>query len=330
MNEIKNSDCIEEMSKMKDNCIDLIIADIPYGITTEEWDRFNSFDEYLNFIGEFVYQSGRVLKPHGNLYLFHSDFDYLCEINNLVKNNTSLINRNLIIWNKYFDGCKNHYLKQRNLCRKNMTEFKQMAEYILLYSFESKTENTSIQSIRENFSEYKDYIQSVLLRKNLKYNSSEIITPLFSLGYKSKQSTMSISLRLFHRDFKNFGCLTKKQYDVLNPILNFDKSYSEILDLYNLGKINPIKKNKIQTKNTFNNQNKLSTIWNYDEDDNKIHVNQKPRKMIEDIVIYSSNVGDMVLDPFAGSGIVNSVCKELGRNSISFEKDEKIFKKMMK
>ena len=35
------------------------------------------------------------------------------------------------------------------------------------------------------------------------------------------------------------------------------------------------------------------------------------------------NEGDVVLDPFAGSGTVAAACKMLGRHSISIEIDEK-------
>jgi site-specific DNA-methyltransferase (adenine-specific)/adenine-specific DNA-methyltransferase len=46
---------------------------------------------------------------------------------------------------------------------------------------------------------------------------------------------------------------------------------------------------------------------------------QKPIKLIERIVKASSNVGDLVLDPFAGTGTTFVVCKELKRNFIGFE-----------
>ena len=46
---------------------------------------------------------------------------------------------------------------------------------------------------------------------------------------------------------------------------------------------------------------------------------QKPEKLIERLVLASSNAGDMVLDPFAGVGTTPVVCSRHGRNFIAFE-----------
>lgn len=43
---------------------------------------------------------------------------------------------------------------------------------------------------------------------------------------------------------------------------------------------------------------------------------QKPIGIIKRIILASSNVGDAVLDPFAGSGTVGVVCEELGRDCV--------------
>jgi site-specific DNA-methyltransferase (adenine-specific)/adenine-specific DNA-methyltransferase len=46
---------------------------------------------------------------------------------------------------------------------------------------------------------------------------------------------------------------------------------------------------------------------------------QKPEKLIERLVLASSNPGDMVLDPFAGVGTCPVVCKRHWRNFLGFE-----------
>lgn len=52
------------------------------------------------------------------------------------------------------------------------------------------------------------------------------------------------------------------------------------------------------------------------------HVCQMPEAVIDRIVRASSDPGDMVLDPFAGSGTTLAVAKKLGRNFLGFELSE--------
>ena len=49
---------------------------------------------------------------------------------------------------------------------------------------------------------------------------------------------------------------------------------------------------------------------------------QKPEKLIERMVLASSNQGDTVLDPFSGTGTTAVVCKQHNRNYICFEKEK--------
>lgn len=49
---------------------------------------------------------------------------------------------------------------------------------------------------------------------------------------------------------------------------------------------------------------------------------QKPAKLIERLVLASSNEGDLVLDPFSGVGTTAVVCRKLGRRFIGFEINE--------
>lgn len=53
----------------------------------------------------------------------------------------------------------------------------------------------------------------------------------------------------------------------------------------------------------------------------KAHSTQKPSELLMRIILSTSNVGDIVLDPFSGSGTTAAVAKRLGRNFIGFEKE---------
>ena len=52
------------------------------------------------------------------------------------------------------------------------------------------------------------------------------------------------------------------------------------------------------------------------------HPAQFPEKLAEDHILSWSNEGDMVLDPFAGSGTVGKLAKQLNRNYILMEKEQ--------
>jgi len=53
---------------------------------------------------------------------------------------------------------------------------------------------------------------------------------------------------------------------------------------------------------------------------------QKPEKLIERLVLASSNPGDLVLDPFAGVGTCPVVCQRHGRDFIAFEMNAEFVK----
>ena len=55
----------------------------------------------------------------------------------------------------------------------------------------------------------------------------------------------------------------------------------------------------------------------------KAHSTQKPEALLYRILLASSNVGDVILDPFFGSGTTGAVAKKLGRHWIGIEREEK-------
>ncbi|HJQ24559.1 MAG TPA: site-specific DNA-methyltransferase [Blastocatellia bacterium] len=62
-------------------------------------------------------------------------------------------------------------------------------------------------------------------------------------------------------------------------------------------------------------------FWSMPE--NTDHPTQKPEKLLAKIILASSNEGDVVFDPFLGSGTTSVVAKKLNRHFIGLEIDEK-------
>ena len=58
-----------------------------------------------------------------------------------------------------------------------------------------------------------------------------------------------------------------------------------------------------------------------DEAGDKVHPTQKPEALLARILLSSSNPGDIVLDPFFGTGTTGAVAKRLGRYFVGIERD---------
>ncbi len=72
-----------------------------------------------------------------------------------------------------------------------------------------------------------------------------------------------------------------------------------------------------------------SNIWNdisvpfWSMPENTEHPTQKPEKLLAKIILSSTNAGDLVFDPFLGSGTTSVTAKKLGRHYSGIELDRK-------
>jgi modification methylase len=54
----------------------------------------------------------------------------------------------------------------------------------------------------------------------------------------------------------------------------------------------------------------------------KLHPTQKPEALLHRVLLSSSNPGDLILDPFFGTGTTGVAAKQLGRNFIGIERED--------
>ncbi len=59
-----------------------------------------------------------------------------------------------------------------------------------------------------------------------------------------------------------------------------------------------------------------------DENGDKAHPTQKPESLLHRVLVGATNPGDVVLDPFFGTGTTGAVAKMLGRDFIGIEREE--------
>ncbi|GGA72769.1 methyltransferase [Nitratireductor aestuarii] len=59
-----------------------------------------------------------------------------------------------------------------------------------------------------------------------------------------------------------------------------------------------------------------------DENGDKVHPTQKPEALLARVMLSSTKPGDVVLDPFFGSGTTGAVAKRLGRHFVGIEREQ--------
>jgi adenine-specific DNA-methyltransferase len=82
---------------------------------------------------------------------------------------------------------------------------------------------------------------------------------------------------------------------------------------------------------TYNTKKVPGNVWDiprvrYRMDEYEDHPTQKPVALLERIIAASSNSGGLVLDPFSGTFTTSFVARQLGRQSIGIEIEEKYIK----
>ena len=139
--------------------------------------------------------------------------------------------------------------------------------------------------------------------------------------------------------YDSSGVQSKKMYGSLyEPILmvNHDKDYPYTFNAEDIRveAKTGAKRQLIDYRKTppqpYNTTKVPGNVWDfsrvrYKMEEYENHPTQKPEALLERIIKASSNIGDTILDPFAGSFTTCSVANRLGRNSIGIELNPEYF-----
>ena len=298
-----HGDCMELMRNIPDKFINLIINDIPYNIKKAEWDKI---DNYIEWCGQWILGCQRVLKDNGSFYFFHNDIMQLKDIMAWIEKNTNFIFKQFIVWNKKFKGSKNEGYLQGYIESGLNRNYQKFAEYILFYTFQDETGLTKIMG--NCVYPIRDYIRNEILRAKGKINLKQINNILGTADSGGGIASAVLSL-----DNTVPAFITKKHYLKLKEWLNNDCN-NEYL-----------KKEYEDLRYTFNNQKTHHSIWNYEISEKIGHITPKPTKLLENIILHSSNENDIILDCFMGSGSTMEACLNTNRNGIGIEKEKKYY-----
>ena len=106
--DLRNSDCMELLTSLPAESVDVVIADPPYfEIIGEKWDRqWKSESQYLEWCDAWVRQAACVLKPGGAMYVWGTTkTDTFLRFKIEVMNNVSALEyRNWIVWSYDWGG----------------------------------------------------------------------------------------------------------------------------------------------------------------------------------------------------------------------------------
>ena len=298
LNTIYNQDCLQGLKLLDDNSIDLIVTDPPYNIGKAKWDKI---DDYIEWLGTIFLECQRVLKDNGSFYFFHNDFLQMVELQNWINKNTNFVFKQLIIWNKKFKGASNEGFLQGYNEVGNLRNYQKMAEYCLYYTFQDETGLTTVMLDVNNFPTMRRYFKD--LQEYIGLNKKQIIE---GIGQKADHCF-------------RWG---SSQWDIPTP-----ETYQELIYIFNIDKWEKFKEYESlrqeyeSLRYTFNNQKTHHSVWNYEIVKKQGHITPKPVELIENILKYSSNENDIVLDCFMGSGTTAIACLNTNRQYIGFELD---------
>jgi len=313
VNKIHNMDCIEGMKQIEDNSIDLVVADPPYNIRIDEWDKFET-KEYLNWCEKWISEILRVVRKNGSIYIF-GDFRFIGDIKVLMNDKKCFLN-SWIIWDK---GAK---------AQNSTRSYINLTEHILFYVKGVEKDlgiPTELNTVRDYFVEERKRSGKTYKQLNEMFSSfynkvgcrdRSVIEHCFT-----KMQWLLPSKEIYEKILQTTGFF-QRPYDELK------KEYQSLVYTFNIDDIR-IKRNPKDKRKFRNDKQLVPNVWYFNVKDEMAKINHptpKPEEMIEMIVKASSNKGELVLDPFMGSGTTAVACQRLNRNYIGFELEEKYCK----
>ena len=300
--ELINEDCLEKMKDLSDNSIDLLFCDLPYNCTSCKWDiviDLNLFWKEVN----------RICKDTTPMF-------FTCS----TKFGVSLINSNPknfrydLIWIK---SAPCGFLNAKKM---------PMKKHEMIYVFYRKLPLYDLSSHNHKFLKEQKNPRKEKDADTLYPNRCKVAT----INKYDPPLPVSV-IRTDEGCNSMYGKETKKVfiYDENGKLRNSETRYDPPLpvsvikeDVYQNNKLND------DLRKGFGNKQYdpplPNSILEIKSEKGK-HATQKPTALIEWCLKYYSKEGDIILDPTMGSGSTGVACKNMNRNFIGIEKDEKIF-----
>lgn len=289
-------DCLEEMKKIPDGSVDLVLTDPPYNIGKAKWDKIPN---YIEWCGKWFKECERLLKDNGSFYFWHNDMVQIAQLMEWIRQNTRFVFKSMITVNKTENSC----IKDLYGSQEHFRNYINIVEYCLYYTFQDET---GLSQVLKNPAFYglQKYFKDE--RKKTGATATEldrIMGIKASYCYWEKPTTHEYRIP----NEKNYAALQRRF-----GVDAFRREYESLRQEYE------------SLRYTFNEKTGEINCWEYAfRGDKRVnHPTQKPIAALEKIIKASSNPGDTVLDCFMGSGSTGVACVNTNRNFIGIELDE--------
>ncbi len=284
-----NGDCLEEMKNLPDKSVDLFICDLPYGETNCSWDSVIDMNEFW-----VQFKRLRKSKRTACIHFCSTKFGY-----SLIKS-----------WEKGFK--MDMVWKKRNKTGGLASRFRPMRNHEMVYFFYE-------QAPKYNRDKYHKRIN------NVKHAKSETTQEKKSDAVENEKITIPSKER--NNLGEQAGIYPKNKMTFSNFEPPNPASVIEETDIYGETKTEMRKRGKKRREiGEYDTPNPPSVF----ESENvfigkRNHQTEKPQDILEFLLKYWSDEGDVILDPTMGSGSTGVACKKLGREFIGIELTEKYF-----
>lgn len=301
MIELLHMDCMEYTKSMPDNSVDAIVTDPPYfGVKDAEWDnQWKDDKEFIAWIGSLCDEWKRILKPNGSLYCFASP-QMAWHVEGEIRKRFNVLSA--IRWVKA-EGW--HKKAEKEALRSFLSPW----EVIVFAEQFAANEAITMADYELNghvFAELKEWFRQCA-------RSAGIVNGEFNraLGFAHNGGGVASGVI---GDKIQFSMPTPEVYAKMQaayPV--FDRPYEELRlryeELRRPFQVTP----DVPTTDTWT----FNTVAPYEGK----HECEKPLALMEHIILASTRAGDVVFDPFTGSGTTGVACVLNGRKFIGTERD---------
>lgn len=291
--QLYNGDCLKIMQNIPNDSIDLILCDLPYGTVKGlklEGQNLNPYKwDVLIPLEPLFKEYERIIKIGGKIILFSQE-PFTNQLRSFKSENINFCYP--LIW------IKNNFANYLSCNKAPVSYFEDLSVF-------SKRYNRYNNPLRD----YAKYLFEYIGISKAEINKK--------LGHRRAE-------HFFRYDSMQFELCTAETYKELEEKFKINKArgYKKFDELK---KINSFFKTSNAPVFNLNGNKHKSNVLTYSKEAKSFHPTQKPTALLEDLILTYTNAEATILDNCMGSGSTGVACKNLNRNFIGIELDEKYY-----